>query len=71
MSGSSISVLALTLLGGLITLLGLFAAGDVAVMALGLGAIAAAGLIGALERFATRPGSAAGVESGAVDGGRT
>ncbi len=41
----SIPVVALTTLGVLIALLGIFAAGDMSMVSIGLGAIVAAGLI--------------------------
>ncbi len=40
----------LTVLGALIVVLGLFAAGEILVVAVGLGAIVVAGIIGAIER---------------------
>jgi hypothetical protein len=43
-----VPVLALTLLGAVVAVLGLFAAGEVAVVALGLGSIAFAGLLAVL-----------------------
>ena len=46
----ALPAVALTVLGILIVVLGLFAAGDVAVVVVGLGAIFAAGLLGALDR---------------------
>jgi hypothetical protein len=42
--------MALTMLGILVALLGLFAAGNIAVVVLGLGAIAAAGVLELLGR---------------------
>lgn len=54
MSQPSIPVLALTSLGVLISVLGLFAAGNMVIVAIGLGAIFGAGVIGALERLADR-----------------
>ncbi len=50
-SGSSFPVLALTGLGILITVLGLFAAGDMAIVVIGLAAIFGAGVIGVIERL--------------------
>lgn len=47
---TSLPVVALTVLGALIAVLGLFAAGDIAVVALGLGALVGAGIINAVER---------------------
>ncbi len=41
-------VFTLTVLGAIVAVLGLFAAGEIAVVALGLGAIAFAGLLAAL-----------------------
>lgn len=49
--GSSFPVLALTGLGILITVLGLFAAGDMAIVVIGLAAIFGAGVIGVIERL--------------------
>ena len=49
-SGTSLPVMVLTVLGALIAVLGLFAAGELLVVAVGLGAIVAAGIIGAIER---------------------
>ncbi|HSJ34848.1 MAG TPA: hypothetical protein VLB85_07300 [Acidimicrobiia bacterium] len=49
--GSSLPVLALTGLGILITVLGLFAAGDMAIVVIGLAAIFGAGVIGVIERL--------------------
>jgi hypothetical protein len=46
----ALPAVALTVLGILIALLGLFAAGDVVIVVVGLGAIFAAGLLGALDR---------------------
>lgn len=40
----------LTFLGALVAILGLFAAGEILVVGVGLGAIALAGIIGAIER---------------------
>jgi len=50
-SGSSFPVMALTGLGILITVLGLFAAGDMAIVVIGLAAIFGAGVIGVIERL--------------------
>jgi len=50
-SGSSFPVMALTGLGVLITVLGLFAAGDMAIVVIGLAAIFGAGIIGVIERL--------------------
>lgn len=47
----SLPVISLTALGVMITVIGLFAAGNIAIAALGLGAIFAAGLIGVAERL--------------------
>lgn len=49
--GLSFPVLALTALGILITVLGLFAAGDMAIVAIGLAAVFGAGMIAAIERL--------------------
>lgn len=49
--GPSFPVLALTALGILITFLGLFAAGDMAIVVIGLAAIFGAGVIGVIERL--------------------
>lgn len=46
---TSLPVAALTVLGILTVLLGFFAAGEILVVALGFGALVAAGLINALE----------------------
>lgn len=54
MNQPSIPVLALTSLGVLISVLGLFAAGNMVIVAIGLGAIFGAGIIGAVERLADR-----------------
>lgn len=54
MSQPSLPVLALTSLGVLISVLGLFAAGNMVIVAIGLGAIFGAGVIGAVERLADR-----------------
>lgn len=54
MSQPSLPVLALTSLGVLISVLGLFAAGNMVIVAIGLGAIFGAGIIGAVERLADR-----------------
>lgn len=52
-SPAQLPIAALTILGVLVTLLGLFAAGEVAVVAVGLGAIAVAGVLAvAAERRA-------------------
>ena len=51
-SGPSLPVLMLTLLGTVIAVLGLFAAGNIVMAVIGLGAIFGAGIIGLLERFA-------------------
>lgn len=50
-SGSSFPVLALTGLGIVITVLGLFAAGDMAIVVIGLAAIFGAGILGVIERL--------------------
>ncbi len=47
---TSLPVTALTVLGTLTVILGFFAAGSIWVVALGFGALIAAGLINALER---------------------
>ena len=47
---ASLPVIALTVLGVLIAVLGLFAAGDIALVALGLGALVGAGILSAVER---------------------
>lgn len=49
-SGTSLPVMVLTFLGALIAVLGLFAAGEILVVGVGLGAVAVAGIIGAIER---------------------
>lgn len=54
MNQPSIPVLALTGLGVLISVLGLFAAGNMVIVAIGLGAIFGAGIIGAVERMVDR-----------------
>lgn len=54
MNQPSIPVLALTSLGVLISVLGLFAAGNMVIVAIGLGAIFGAGIIGAVERLVDR-----------------
>lgn len=46
----SLPVAALTFLGTVVAVLGLLVAGDLVVVALGLGAIAVAGVIGIFER---------------------
>ena len=43
-------MLILTVLGTVVAVLGLFAAGEILVVALGLGTIVVAGIIGAVER---------------------
>lgn len=53
-TGYSLPVLALTALGVLITVLGLFAAGDMAIVAVGLAAVFGAGVIGVVERLIDR-----------------
>lgn len=50
----SLPVLALTTLGILIAVLGLFAAGDMGVVLIGLGAVFGAGLVGIGERLTRR-----------------
>lgn len=50
-SSSSFPVLTLTALGILITVLGLFAAGDMTIVVIGLAAIFGAGVIGVIERL--------------------
>ena len=47
---SNLAVVALVFLGSLITVLGLFAAGDIVVAAVGLVAVAAGGLLDVLGR---------------------
>jgi hypothetical protein len=54
MNQSSLPVLALTSLGIVIAVLGLFAAGNMVVVTIGLGAIFGAGVLGAIERLADR-----------------
>lgn len=49
-SSTSLPVMVLTFLGALVAILGLFAAGEILVVGVGLGAIALAGIIGAIER---------------------
>ncbi len=53
-TGYSLPVLALTAMGVLITVLGLFAAGDMAIVAVGLAAVFGAGVIGVVERLIKR-----------------
>lgn len=53
-SGASLPVVTLTVLGALLAVLGLFAAGEMSVVALGLGAIVAAGVIGVVEKAVDR-----------------
>jgi hypothetical protein len=53
-SGTSLPVVTLTVLGALLVVIGLFAAGEMSVVALGLGAIAAAGIIGVVEKAVDR-----------------
>lgn len=53
-SGPSLPVVTLTVLGALLAVIGLFAAGEMSVVALGLGAIAAAGVIGVVEKAVDR-----------------
>jgi len=50
-SGPSLPVMALTGLGILITTLGLFAAGDMAIVVIGLAAIFGAGILGVIDRL--------------------
>lgn len=50
-TGMSFPVLALTVLGILIAMLGLFAAGNMVIVGVGLAAIFGAGVIGAIERL--------------------
>jgi hypothetical protein len=52
MAQTSVPVLALTFLGVLIVVLGLFAAGSLTVVIVGLLAIGGAGILGVLERRA-------------------
>jgi hypothetical protein len=47
---TSLPVLTLVVLGAIVAVLGLFAAGDIAVTAIGLGAIAVAGVLDVLGR---------------------
>jgi hypothetical protein len=47
-SSLQLPVVTLTVLGAIVAVLGLFAAGEIAVVALGLGAVAFAGLLAAL-----------------------
>ncbi|MGH8944526.1 MAG: hypothetical protein ACRDVL_00050 [Acidimicrobiia bacterium] len=54
MSQPSVPVISLTTLGVLIALLGLFAAGDMGMVAIGLGSVFAAGLLGTIERIVDR-----------------
>lgn len=49
MSSPSVPVVVLTLLGALIALLGLFAAGDLALVVVGLAAVAVAGVLQAVS----------------------
>lgn len=53
-SGPSLPVLLLSGLGALIALLGLFAAGNMVIVGVGLGAIAVGGVIGVAERVVER-----------------
>lgn len=53
-SGASLPVVTLTVLGALLAVIGLFAAGEMSVVALGLGAIVAAGVIGVVEKAVDR-----------------
>lgn len=50
----SLPVAALTGIGTVVAALGLFAAGDIAVVVVGLGAVFAAGLIGLVEQAIAR-----------------
>lgn len=52
--GASLPVVTLTVLGALLAVIGLFAAGEMSVVALGLGAIVAAGVIGVVEKAVDR-----------------
>lgn len=54
MSQPSIPVISLTVLGALIAIIGLFAAGNIVIVIVGLGAIFGAGIIGVAERLAER-----------------
>lgn len=54
MNQPSLPVLALSGLGILIAVLGLFAAGDMMIVVIGLGAIFAAGVLGTVERLLDR-----------------
>lgn len=47
----SFPVITLTTLGAVLVFIGLFAAGSIVLMSLGLGAIVAAGVIGVIERL--------------------
>lgn len=51
--GSSLPVIVLTILGTVIAVIGLFAAGDLGVTALGLGTLLAAAVVGLAERLVT------------------
>lgn len=53
-SSPSLPVVLLSGLGALIALLGLFAAGNMVIVGIGLGAIAVAGVIGVAERVVDR-----------------
>lgn len=50
MNDVSLPVAVLTVLGALVVVLGLFAAGEIAVVGVGFGAIAVAGIIHVLDR---------------------
>lgn len=52
--GASLPVVTLTVLGAVLAVLGLFAAGEMSVVAMGLGAIAVAGVIGVVEKAVGR-----------------
>lgn len=52
--GTSLPVVTLTVLGAILAVIGLFAAGEMSVVALGLGAIVAAGVIGVIEKAIDR-----------------
>lgn len=53
-NGTSLPVVTLTVLGAMLAVIGLFAAGEMSVVALGLGAIVAAGVIGVIEKAIDR-----------------
>jgi hypothetical protein len=50
MNSPSLPVLVLTAIGAIVAVLGLFAAGNVALVLIGMGAVAVAGVLHVLER---------------------